>query len=83
MEQICYDYINDIEIYQPKEFYKTRLQRFFTYFCMNFQFAHYAQTKFVNAAEKGIDELKIQIKSFFEECPQEKIKQLDFQAGTN
>ncbi|MCR5062478.1 MAG: tRNA-dihydrouridine synthase family protein [Treponema sp.] len=83
MEQICYDYINDIEIYQPKEFYKTRLQRFFTYFCMNFQFAHYAQTKFVNAAEKGIDELKMQIKSFFEECPQEKIKQLDFQAGTN
>ncbi len=83
MEQICDDYINDIEIYQPKEFYKTRLQRFFTYFCMNFQFAHYAQTKFVNAAEKGIYELKMQIKSFFEECPQEKIKQLDFQAGTN
>lgn len=78
MEKICFDYINNIEIYQPKEFYKTRLQRFFTYFCMNFQFAHYAQTKFVNAAAKGIDELKNEINAFFEECPAEKIKILNF-----
>ena len=74
MEKMCYDYIQDIEKYQPKEFYKTRLQRFFTYFCMNFQFAHYAQTRFVNAAEKGNEELKAEIKAFFEKCPEEKIK---------
>ncbi len=74
MEKVCYDYIEDIEQYQPKEFYKTRLQRFFTYFCMNFQFAHYAQTKFVNAAEKGNEELKAEIRAFFEKCPEEKIK---------
>lgn len=82
MEKVCYDYIKDIEKYQPKEFYKTRLQRFFTYFCMNFQFAHYAQTKFVNAAEKGNEELKEEIKAFFEKCPEEKIKVL-FKAMTN
>ena len=74
MEKVCYDYIKDIEIYQPKEFYKTRLQRFFTYFCMNFQFAHYAQTRFVNAAEKGNDVLKDEIRDFFEKCPDEKTK---------
>ena len=74
MEKVCYDYIRDIEQYQPKEFYKTRLQRFFTYFCMNFQFAHYAQTQFVNAAEKGNEELKVQIKAFFDKCPDERIK---------
>ena len=74
MEKVCYDYIRDIEQYQPKEFYKTRLQRFFTYFCMNFQFAHYSQTHFVNAAEKGNDELKEEIRTFFEKCPEEKMK---------
>ena len=74
MEKVCYDYIDNIEQYQPKEFYKTRLQRFFTYFCMNFQFAHYAQTKFVNAAEKGNDELRAEIKAFFDKCPDDRIK---------
>ena len=74
MQKVCYDYIDNIERYQPKEFYKTRLQRFFTYFCMNFQFAHYAQTRFVNAAEKGNEELKEEIREFFEKCPDEKIK---------
>ncbi len=74
MEKICYDYIDNVEEYQPPEFYKTRLQRFFTYFCMNFQFAHYAQTRFVNAAEKGNEALKEEIRDFFEKCPEEKIK---------
>lgn len=74
MEKICYDYIKNVEEYQPPEFYKTRLQRFFTYFCMNFQFAHYAQTHFVNAAEKGNEALKEEIRDFFEKCPEEKIK---------
>lgn len=74
MEKICYDYIKNVEEYQPAEFYKTRLQRFFTYFCMNFQFAHYAQTRFVNAAEKGNDVLREEIRDFFEKCPEEKIK---------
>ena len=74
MEKVCYDYICNIEKFQPKEFYKTRLQRFFTYFCMNFQFAHYAQTKFVNAAEKGNEELRKEIGAFFDKCPDERIK---------
>ena len=73
-EKVCYDYITDIEQYQPREFYKTRLQRFFTYFCMNFQFAHYAQTRFINAAEKGNEALKEEIRAFFEKCPDEKMK---------
>lgn len=74
LEKVCYDYIDNIEKYQPKEFYKTRLQRFFTYFCMNFQFAHYAQSCFINAAEKGNEELRNEIKAFFEKCPEERTK---------
>ena len=74
MEKVCYDYIKNVEEFQPAEFYKTRLQRFFTYFCMNFQFAHYAQTRFINAAEKGNEALREEIGTFFEKCPEERTK---------
>lgn len=74
IEEICFSYVDLIEKYQPKEFWKTRLQRFFTYFCMNFSFAHYAQTQFINAADKGNEELRQAIKDFFEKCPEERIK---------
>ncbi len=74
MEEICFSYVDLIEKYQPKEFWKTRLQRFFTYFCMNFSFAHYAQTQFINAADKGNEELRQAINDFFEKCPEERIK---------
>ena len=74
MEEICLTYIDLIEQYQPPEFWKTRLQRFYTYFCQNFQFSHYAQTQFLNAAAQNNDELRAAIKAFFEKCPEEKIK---------
>ena len=74
MEELCLTYIDLIEQYQPPEFWKTRLQRFYTYFCQNFQFSHYAQTQFLNAAAKNNDELRLAIKEFFEKCPEEKIE---------
>ena len=77
MEEICLSYIDLIEKYQPQEFWKTRLQRFYTYFCMNFAFSHYAQTQFINAAGKGNDELRNTIKEFFEKCPEERQKKLN------
>ncbi len=72
METLCLEYIDLIEQYQPPEFYKTRLQRFFTYFCQNFKFAHYAQTLFVNAAAKGNEALRNAIHEVFEKCPEER-----------
>ena len=72
METLCLEYIDLIEQYQPPEFHKTRLQRFFTYFCQNFKFAHYAQTLFVNAAAKGNEALRNAIHEFFEKCPDER-----------
>ena len=74
MLSLCLEYIDNIEKYQPKEFYKTRLQRFFSYFCMNFKFSHYASTKFLNAATKGNEVLREVVRSFFDECPEERIK---------
>ena len=63
MEKLAFDYIDLIEKYQPKEFWKTRLQRFFTYYSQNFLFSHYAQTEFLNA--KDNDDLRKRIKAFF------------------
>ena len=74
MEELCLSYIDLVEKYQPPEFWKTRLQRFFTYFAQNFQFAHYAQTQFLNAAAENSDELRRAIKEFFEKCPDERMK---------
>lgn len=71
LESLAYEYIDLVEKYQPQEFWKTRLQRFFTYFAMNFLFGHYAQTQFLNA--KDNDELKHEINDFFQKFPQEKI----------
>ena len=77
MEELCLSYIDLIEQYQPPEFWKTRLQRFYTYFCQNFQFSHYAQTQFLNAAAKSNEALRAAIKEFFEKCPEEREKTID------
>lgn len=74
LKQLAHDYIRDVEIYQPEEFWKTRLQRFFTYYSQNFLFAHYAQTSFINA--KDNEELHNRIDEFFEKCPEERYKKI-------
>lgn len=74
MKQLALDYILDVEKYQPVEFWKTRLQRFFTYYSENFKFSHYAQTQFLNAQNN--DDLKERIEQFFAECPDERIKNI-------
>ncbi len=70
MYQLALDYISDIETYQPKEFWKTRLQRFFTYYSENFKFSHYAQTQFLNARDN--EDLKLRLEDFFTRCPEER-----------
>jgi len=70
LQQLALDFISDVEKYQPPEFYKTRLQRFFTYYAMNFTFSHYAQTQFLNA--KDNEDLRQRIIEFFEKCPEER-----------
>ena len=76
MLQLALDYIKNVQLYQPQEFWKTRLQRFFTYYSLNFKFSHYAQTQFVNA--KDIPDLEQRLNDFFEKCPEERIKTYNF-----
>lgn len=70
-EQLALDFISDVEKYQPQEFWKTRLQRFFAYYCLNFSFGHYFQTQMLNA--KDNDDARIRLKEYFEKCKNDKI----------
>lgn len=78
MEKLALDYIDDIQLYQPQEFWKTRLQRFFTYYSENFKFGHYAQSQWINAdfSSENNEDLRARIREFFEKCPEERVKVL-------
>lgn len=76
MRELSFSFIDNVEKYQPEEFWKTRLQRFFSYFSGNYQFAHYAQTQFLNARDN--QDLKNRIDDFFEKCPAERKKIVSF-----
>ncbi len=68
--QLVCEYLDDIQVYQPKEFWKTRCQRFFTYFCDNFSFAHYAKTQLVNSSD--INQAKERLAMYFEKVPEDR-----------
>ena len=78
-EALALQFINDVEECQPPEFWKTRLQRFFAYYCLNFSFAHYFQTQMLNANNN--EEARERVKEYFAKCPDDKfipIKQSKF-----
>lgn len=70
LQKLIFEYLDDLQIYQPKEFWKTRCQRFFTYFCSNFSFAHYARTQLVNAS--CISQAKERLVQYFEKVPEDR-----------
>ncbi len=70
-EKLALDFIDDVEECQPKEFWKTRLQRFFAYYCLNFSFAHYFQSQMLNANDN--EDARKRIREYFEKCPDDKM----------
>lgn len=70
-EQLALDFIDDVERCQPAEFWKTRLQRFFAFYCLNFSFGHYFQTQMINAQDN--DDARKRVQEYFEKCPDDKI----------
>ena len=60
-------YIEYLRLYQPEEFYKTRMQRFFSYYCDNFSFAHYIKSKILNC--DSLEKASEVFYSYFEEVP--------------
>ncbi|AIN93679.1 tRNA-dihydrouridine synthase family protein [Treponema putidum] len=56
---------------QPQEFYLTRAQRFFAFFCDNFSFAHHIKSKVLNC--KGLDDMLHNLSTYFEEVPEDRL----------
>lgn len=67
-------FLDALQEYQPPEFWKTRAQRFFFYYCMNFSFAHYAQTEMLNA--KDLDDSRARLRDYFRRVPEDHIKEI-------
>lgn len=70
-EELALKFIDDVEECQPEEFWKTRLQRFFAYYCLNFSFGHYFQSQMLNA--KNNDDARERIRDYFKKCPDDRI----------
>lgn len=68
------DYIALLQEFQPPEFFKSRMQRFFSYYCDNFTFGHYIKSKMLNAATP--QEAQDTFRSYFEEQPSDRFKLL-------
>lgn len=68
--QLGLDYLDALELYQPVEFWKTRAQRFFAYYCNNFSFAHYIQTQMLNAAD--IEDSRRCLAAYFDKVPEDR-----------
>lgn len=54
---------------QPEEFYLTRAQRFFAYFCDNFKFAHHIKSKILNC--KNLESMRQKLEEYFQEVPED------------
>lgn len=68
--ELAIDFMKDIENCQPQEFWKTRKQRFFIYFCDNFQFGNYLKSQLIN--NDGFEIQKNILQEYFEKMPSEK-----------
>ncbi len=64
------DFLDMLRLYQPPEFFKTRMQRFFTYYCGSLSFSHYIQSKMLNAAD--YESAKRAFSEYFEKCPDDR-----------
>ena len=70
-EQLAMSFVDDVEACQPKEFHRTRIQRFFAYYCKNFMFGHYFLTQVQNYHSN--EETREKIHDYFVKQPDEKI----------
>jgi len=59
------EYIQNLRTNQPPEFWLSRMQRFFAYYCDNFSYGHYIKSKMLNC--KSLDDAEKTFSAYFEE----------------
>lgn len=72
LETGCH-FVQELQRFQPPEFYKTRLQRFFAFYSDNVQFAHHLRTRLLNhPTPEGCIQ---QLEDYFAASPHERLKE--------
>ena len=71
LEQTAVSFLQYLETEQPPEFFLTRAQRFFQFYCDNFSFAHYCRTQLLRARSR--EEMVQILHTYFEEAPNDKM----------
>ena len=74
LEQTALLFLQYLETEQPPEFFLTRAQRFFQFYCENFLFAHYCRTQLLRARSK--EEIVQILHTYFEEAPNDRVIQI-------
>ena len=69
--KIAEDFIADLEERQPADFWKTRVQRFFAYYCDNVSFSHYIKSQVLQ--QKDHRAMLERFTRYFDEMPHERI----------
>ena len=69
--KIAEDFIADLEACQPEDFWKTRTQRFFAYYCDNVSFSHYIKSQVLQ--QKDHCAMLERFTRYFDEMPHERI----------
>ena len=69
--KLAEDFITDLEERQPADFWKTRAQRFFAYYCDNVSFSHYIKSQVLN--QKDHHAMLERFTRYFDEMPHERI----------
>lgn len=68
-------FISDLKACQPPEFWKSRTQRFFTYYADNMLFAHSLRTRLLNSADP--EEALHKLEAYFERMSEDRIIRFD------
>ena len=74
LQELAFDFLDALEIYQPPEFWKTRMQRFFAYYCDSLSFSHFVKTKLLNSSD--LNNSKNIIVEYFEKVPTDRYKKI-------
>ena len=74
LEQTALSFLQYLETEQPPEFFLTRAQRFFQFYCDNLSFAHYCRTRLLRAQSR--EEMERVLHTYFEQVPEDKMIQI-------
>lgn len=69
--KLAEDFITDLEERQPADFWKTRAQRFFAYYCDNVSFSHYIKSQVLQ--QKDHCAMLERFTRYFDEMPHERL----------